>query len=48
MNDPDLNFFVGNQIGNPFGSKNHDDIELACALRWDVYLVLRWDGLESE
>ena len=48
MNNPELDIFVGIQIRDPFGSKNHNDIELECALRWDVYLVLRWDGLKCE
>ena len=48
VNNPELDIFVGTQIKDPFGSKNHTDIELECALRWDVYLVLRWDGLKGE
>ena len=41
MNNPDLDIFVGIQIGVPFGSENHNGIELEYALCWDVYLVLR-------
>ena len=47
MNNPDFDIFVGTQIGNPIGRKNLNDSELECALRWDVYLVLRWDVHES-
>ena len=48
MNNPDLDISVGTQIGVPFRSENHNSIELEYALRWDVYLVLRWDGLKNE
>ena len=48
MNNPDLDISVGTQIGVRFRSENHNSIELEYALRWDVYLVLRWDGLKNE